>query len=63
MSLKENDACIMIEEKDLNSEILVDSINKCLDVDFKMNLKKNMSKLSVDDSTIKIYEILKNIIK
>lgn len=63
LSLKENDACIMIEEKDLNEDILKNSINKCLDVDFKIKLKNNMSKLSVLDSSTKIYEIIKKLIK
>ena len=63
VSLKENDACIMIEEKDLNKDILRESINKCLDIDFKMKLKSNMSKLGILDSSTKIYEVLKNIIK
>lgn len=63
LSLKENDACIMIEEKNLNKDILSDSINKCLDIDFKRKIKNNMSKLSVQDSSTRIYNIIKEIIK
>lgn len=63
LSLKENDACIMIEEEYLNKDILSDSINKCLDVDFKIKLKNNMSKLSVVDSSTRIYNIIKELIK
>ena len=63
LSLKENEACIMIEEKDLDKDILKTSINKCLDIDFKMRLKSNMTKLSIIDSSTKIYEIIKNLIK
>lgn len=63
LSLKKNDACIMIEEKDLNKDILSDSINRCLDVDFKIKLKNNMSKLCILDSSTRIYEIIKEIIK
>jgi len=63
LSISENNACIMIEEKDLDVNILKTSINKCLDTDFKMNLKRNMGKLSITDSSIRIYEILKKITK
>lgn len=63
LSLKENDACIMIEEKNLNKDILSDSINKCLDIDFKRKIKSNMSKLSIQDSSTRIYNIIKEIIK
>ena len=63
LSISENDACIMIEEKDLNTEILSSTINKCLDIDFKMKLKSNMSKLSILDSSTKIYEVIKKITK
>ncbi len=63
LSISDNDACIMIEEKDLNKDILTDSIKKCLDIDFKMKLKSNMSKLSITDSSTKIYEVIKEITK
>ena len=63
LSLSKEEACIMIEEKDLNKEILIESINKCLDTEFKLKLKNNMKKLSINDSSIKIYEILKKITK
>jgi len=63
LSLSENNACIMIEEKDLNDKILIESIDKCLSDEYKSKLIYNMSKLSVDDSSIKIYEIIKKITK
>ena len=63
LSISDNEACIMIEEKDLNKDILKTSINKCLDIDFKMKLKSNMSKLSILDSSTKIYEVIKEITK
>ena len=53
----------MIEEKELNENILKNSINKCLDIDFKMKLKSNMSNLSILDSSTKIYEVIKEITK
>ena len=63
LSLKNENACIMIEEKDLDYDILSSSIDKCLDTEFSYSLKNNMSKLSIDDSATKIYDILKNLIK
>ena len=63
LSLKNNNACIMIEEKDLNSKILMESIDKCLDTKFKNELINNMNKLSVNDSSTKIYNILKELTK
>ena len=63
LSLKENNACVMIEEKDLNNDILKSSINKCLEKEFKKELKNNMEKLSVKDSSTRIYNIIKEITK
>ena len=63
LSLKNENACIMIEEKDLNKEILNESIDKCLDNEYKEILKKNMNKLAIKDSSTKIYNILKDLIK
>ena len=63
LSLSEYEACIMIEEKDLSDKILIDSIDKCLDEEYKHKLIQNMSKFSIDDSSIKIYEIIKELIK
>ena len=61
LSLKNNEACIMIEEKDLNKDILLSSIDKCLDDEFSSILKSNMKKLSVSDSSTRIYNILKDL--
>lgn len=63
LSLKNNNACIMIEEKELNKDILSDSIDKCLDIEFSNKLKNNMDNLYIKDSSTKIYDIIKNIIK
>ena len=62
LSLKENNACIMIEEKDLNKDILINSIDKCLDKNFSESLKENMEKLAIKDSSLRIYNTLKNMI-
>ena len=63
LSLQKENACIMIEEKDLNKNILSESIDKCLNKDYKETLKKNMDKLAIKDSSTKIYEILNDLIK
>lgn len=63
LSLRENNACIMIEEKDLNETILSESVDKCLDDQFKKDLIKNMEQLCIKDSSVKIYNIIKEIIK
>ena len=63
LSLSENNACIMIEEKDLESNLLIESIDKCLDESFKNSLIRNMDELSINDSSERIYEIIKKMIK
>ena len=63
LSLSENNACIMIEEKDLNESILNESIDKCLDKEYSIKLKSNMDKLSIKNSSTMIYNIIKDIIK
>ena len=63
LSLKNNNACIMIEEKNLNKDILSDSIDKCLDIEFSNKLKNNMDNLYIKNSSTKIYDIIKDIIK
>ena len=62
LSLKENDACIMIEEKELNKDILISGIDKCLDEDFSKKMKENMNKLAIKDSSLRIYNTLKDLI-
>ena len=63
LSLKNNNACIMIEEKDLDKNLLISSIDKCLDNEFSNKLKENMNKMSIKDSSTKIYNILKKLEK
>ena len=52
----------MLEEKDLNSDILISSIDKCLDENFSKNMKENMDKLAIKDSSLRIYNTLKDMI-
>jgi len=52
----------MIQEKDLNKDILMNSIDKCLDDKFSKTLKENMKKLEINDSSLIIYNVLKDMI-
>ena len=64
LSIKNNKAGDMIEEKDLNTKILKEKINNIL-LDDKVykEYKKNAIKLSNPDSGDKIYNVLKEIVK
>ncbi|MBQ3021183.1 MAG: undecaprenyldiphospho-muramoylpentapeptide beta-N-acetylglucosaminyltransferase [Bacilli bacterium] len=63
LSLKNSEACIMLEEKDLNSKVLSESIDKCLDQKYREKLKSNMKSFSIKNSSTRIYELIKDIIK
>lgn len=58
-----NEACLMIEEKDLNSKILQEKIDYLLkDSETRIKLRLNSLKLAVFDSNNKIYKIIKEIV-
>lgn len=61
MDLVNNGAADIIEEKDLNGDILLRKVEKILnDKIYSNNLKKNLKKFEVNDSSTKIYnEIVK----
>jgi len=60
LDLKNNNAGLMIEEKDLNKEVLKENINLLLNNDLYYNdMKINSRKLSVDNSSTLIYEAIK----
>lgn len=64
LELKEKNACILIEEKDLTSENLVENIEKLLSNDeYRNSIKENLNELKVEDSSTKIYELIKEIIE
>ena len=63
LSLERKNACIMIEEKDINKKVLDDNIDKCLDKKFSDKLRQNMKQISIVDSSTKIYNIIKDITK
>jgi len=60
LDLKNNNAGLMIEEKDLNKDILKENINKLLKDDMLYHdMKVNARKMSVDNSSTLIYEAIK----
>lgn len=60
LDLKNNNAGLMIEEKNLNKEVLKENINLLLNNDLYYNdMKINSRKLSVDNSSTLIYEAIK----
>ena len=64
LDLSSNNAAILIEEKDLNGNILVKTIDEILNDEEKIKdmKKKNLEKLYVPKSATKIYETIRNII-
>ncbi len=64
LEIKNNDAGELIEEKELTSEKLDNMINKVLyDEKLYAEMKKNLKKMSVDNSSDIIYEKIKDLIK
>lgn len=64
LDLINNDAAIMIEEKDLDEDILVKTIDEVIGDNTKMrNIKTNLRKLKVDDSASVIYEKLSELVQ
>lgn len=64
LSLKNNNACILIEEKDLNKDILKEKINYLLTNPETYNtFKKNLQNMSIPSSSTIIYNTIKDMIK
>lgn len=64
LSLKNNNACILIEEKELNKEILKDNINYLLNnKEIYNNFKQNLQNMSISNSSSIIYDVIKGMIK
>lgn len=60
MDLINNNAALMIEEKDLKGDILVRTIDELINDDKKIKeMKKNLKDMSINDSATKIYNELK----
>lgn len=61
--LVNNNAGILIEEKDLNGNILIEKIDELFNSPIKYNdLKKNLNKLKIDNSASIIYENIKKLV-
>jgi UDP-N-acetylglucosamine--N-acetylmuramyl-(pentapeptide) pyrophosphoryl-undecaprenol N-acetylglucosamine transferase len=64
LSIKDAHAGAMIEEKDLNKDILKNKINEILnDKKLYAEYESNLAKMSIDNSSTYIYELLKELIK
>ncbi len=62
--LKNNDACYLIEEKDLNDKIVLDTIDKILnDKEEYKKISENAKRLGITDSSTRIYKEIKKLIK
>ena len=63
LDLVNKDAAIMIEEKELKEGILVETIDKIINSNDKLNeMKNNLAGLKVDDSALIIYKKLKGLV-
>lgn len=64
LDLCEKESSIMIEEKDLTIDKLIDNIDKCLyDEKYYNKLKKNLKTMGIKDSGEKIYKVIKDMIR
>ena len=60
LDLTKNNAAVLIEEKDLNSEVLMSTIDNILNDEEKIKqMKEALKNMSVNDSALKIYEAIK----
>jgi len=63
MDLVQNDAAILVEEKDLKTDILVKIIDNLIDNKDKIKeMKKNLASMNVPNSSTAIYKSIKNLI-
>ena len=64
LDLINKDAAIMIEEKDLKDNILIEKIDSLIDDEIRLHhMKENLKQLKVHDSALLIYNKLKEITK
>ena len=62
LDLVNNNACLLIEEKDLTNDILINKIDELLNSPIKYNeIKNNLNKLKIDNSATIIYENIKKL--
>lgn len=63
MDLVESDAAYLIEEKDLNGDIIVRTVDEIINDKNKINnMKKNLKTLNIDNSATVIYENIKKLV-
>lgn len=63
MDLVNNDAALLLEEKDLDGNKLIEMIDTTLNDKEKLEkMKKNLSRLGIKDSSTRIYNVLKELI-
>ena len=58
MTLKENNAAEIIEEKDLNGEILINTVNKLLENNLTDDMGKNSKAMAITDASARIYDCI-----
>ena len=64
MDLVNNDAAILLEEKDLKGDILVNKIDEVINNQERLNqISNNLKPLAIKNSATKIYEILKEMVE
>lgn len=63
LDMVNTNACILLEEKDLNSELLIKNIDSIITSDDKiMGMKKNLASLDTGDSAMNIYNSIKKLV-
>lgn len=63
MSLVDKEAALLIEEKDLNSNTLIDNIESLINDKVKVNqIKNNLSMMNINNSASKIYNLIEEIV-
>ena len=64
LSMQNNKASLMIEEKDLTSDLLKEKIHYILDnPDVYNEMKKNLKEMSINNSSTMIYNLIKNLLR
>lgn len=63
LDLVKRDAAVLIEEKDLKGEILVNNIDLIINDENKIKeMKKNLKEMDIDNSASKIYNVIKKLV-
>ena len=63
IDLKNGNACVLLEEKDFNMDVLIKEIDELINNDIKIkNIQKNLSKFDKGDSASIIYDSIRNLI-